>query len=165
MHRYGHVGAALAAYAPVAFTTAALGRSDLTLVGAAAVVSLAMLPDVDLRLPLVPHRGPTHTVWFALVVAAAGGAVGWIAGVPTGLAGGAGLAAFGTAVAGAAIGSHLVADAMTPMGIRPYAPLSDRRITHDVTAAANPIANALGLVLGVSLVSGAFLLGTWIDGL
>jgi LmbE family N-acetylglucosaminyl deacetylase len=52
-----------------------------------------MLPDVDLRLPLVPHRGPTHTVWFALAVAAGGGAVGWTAGAPAGPLAAAGLAA------------------------------------------------------------------------
>lgn len=33
------------------------------------VAGFCLLPDVDLRVPGIPHRGPTHTVWFALAVA------------------------------------------------------------------------------------------------
>lgn len=159
MERWGHVGAALAAYAPVAFVTAALGLEDLALLGALAAVALATLPDVDHRLPLLSHRGPTHTVWFVLLVATAGGAVGWSAGAPAGLAAAVGLAAFGGAVAGLAVASHVAVDALTPMGVRPLAPVSNRWISFDLTRSANPLANWLVLVLGSGVAIGAFALG------
>lgn len=165
MQREGHVGAALAAYAPVAFATVALGFDDLAFLGALASVGLAMLPDVDLRLPLVPHRGPTHTVWFVALATVAGGVFGWTAGIGEGPASAVGLAAFGALVAGLAVGSHLAADALTPMGVRPLAPLSDREVTYGLTRASNPLANLLGLVAGVGLAVGAFALGRWVAGL
>lgn len=165
MQRAGHVGAALAAYAPVAAVSAAVGFDDLAFLGALAAVGLAMLPDIDLRIPLVPHRGPTHTVWFALAIAAVGAYAGWSAGAGAGPRTAAGIGAFGAVVAGLAVGSHVVADAMTPMGVRPFTPLSDRRVTFDLTRASNPIANVLVLLLGAGLVVGAFALGDWVAGL
>jgi inner membrane protein len=165
VHREGHVGAALVAYAPLALVAAALGLDDLAAVGALATVGLAMLPDVDLRVPLVPHRGPTHTVWFALAVAAVAGYVGWTTGVPAGHLAGAGLAAFAAAVGGLAVASHVAADALTPMGVRPLAPVSDRRVAYGLTRASNPLSNLLGLVLGAGIVLGAFALGRWLRGL
>lgn len=165
MHRSGHVGAALAAYAPVAFVAAALGLDDLAALGALGTVGLAMLPDVDLRIPLVAHRGPTHTVWFALLAAAAGAVVGWTAGASAGAFVALGLAAFGGAVCGLSVGSHVLADALTPMGVRPFAPVSDRRVSYDLTRASNPVSNAVGLVLGAAIAVGAFALGGWVASL
>lgn len=159
VHRSGHVGAALAAYAPVAFVTAAVGLDTLALLGALAAVGLSSLPDVDHRLPLVSHRGPTHTVWFTLAVAAAGGYVGWTAGVPAGPAQAMRLAAFGATVSGLAVGSHVAVDALTPAGIRPLAPLSNRWVCFNLTPAGSPLANWLGLVVGSSLAAVAFALG------
>ncbi len=40
----------------------------------------AMLPDIDLRVPGLSHRGPTHTVGFAVLVAAVWGSIGWVIG-------------------------------------------------------------------------------------
>lgn len=165
MHREGHVGAALAAYAPVAFVTAAFGFDDLAFLGAIATVGLAMLPDIDLRVPLVPHRGPTHTVWFAGMVAVAGGGLGWTAGASEGFAAAVGLAVFGALVCGLAVGAHVAADALTPMGVRPLAPLSDWQVTYDLTRASNPLSNWLGLVIGAGFAVGAFALGSWVAGL
>ena len=99
MYREGHVGAALLAYAPVGFVVAAAGFRFLSLIGGIGVAALAMLPDYDQKVPGVDHRGPTHTVWFAVVV-----------GVVT-------------------IGSHIAADALTPAGVRPFAPVRTRRYT------------------------------------
>lgn len=162
MQRWGHIGAALAAYAPVAFVATALGLDDLAVVGALAAAALSMLPDVDLRLPLVAHRGPTHTVWFALAVAGVGGYVGWTAGAPAGEAATAGLAAFGATVAGLAVASHVAVDALTPMGVKPLWPLSDRRVSYNLTRSTNPLSNWLGLGAGSGLALVAFALGRWV---
>ena len=62
MNRIGHLGAGLLIYAP-AF--AALLRVDSPvagIIGLVIVLWTAPLPDIDLRLPGLTHRGPTHTV-------------------------------------------------------------------------------------------------------
>ena len=159
MHRKGHVGASLVVYAPFGFLVAAFASLEAGAVGAVGVASLAMVPDLDMRIPFVKHRGITHTVWFALLVGLGFGGVGLAVGLRSGvvealLFGGAGFV-FGAVT----IGSHLLADALTPMGIRPFAPVRDTEYTLDLFTAANPLANyALlglgGVVVGVALVAG-----------
>lgn len=158
MHREGHVGAALLAYAPVGFVTAAAGFRALSLFGGVGVAVLAMLPDYDQRVPGVDHRGVTHTVWFALLVGVVLAVAGALVGSSRGVVASVGLAAFGFAVGVVTIGSHIAADALTPAGVRPFAPVRTRRYTYDVTKAANPIANyallgigAVGAMVGVGV--------------
>ncbi|TKX85447.1 metal-dependent hydrolase, partial [Halorubrum sp. SS5] len=68
MYRKGHVGASLVVYAPLGFLVTALASIEVGAAGAVGVASLAMVPDLDMRVPFVKHRGITHTVWFALLV-------------------------------------------------------------------------------------------------
>ena len=91
MYRPGHDGLALLLYAPLGLVLLGVDRSALAVAGGAVTVGLAPLPDFDLRLPVVSHRGVTHTVGFAHAVdlGVGAGAVGWSAGRGTG----AGLAA------------------------------------------------------------------------
>ena len=60
---------------------------------------------------------------------------------------------------GVTILSHLLADALTPMGIRPYAPLRDTEYTLDLFTAANPLANYGLLALGGVIVALALVAG------
>lgn len=76
MHRNGHYGASLLAYSPLGFLAVAIGFPVAAVGGGVLAVALAMVPDWDQRIPGVAHRGVTHTVYFAAVVA-----------VPTGLLG------------------------------------------------------------------------------
>ena len=152
MYRSGHQGAALVVYAPLGLALLSLGRPPLALAGGAVSLALASLPDVDQRLPGVQHRGVTHTVGFALTVGAALGAVGWLLGAGAGAR--AEYAAVGFAVGGAAIVSHLLADAITPMGITPFWPLSDRHYTAGVCRADNTVANYALLGLGIAVTVG-----------
>lgn len=149
MYQFGHYGAALLAYAPLAGLLAAADAAELAVLGAGIVVVLSTLPDVDHRLSLVEHRGLTHTVWFVvlvgLAVAVLGGAVGAAAGPLAAL----GLATFGLLLGCLSVGSHVAADALTPMGVRPFAPLDERWVGFDVVGARNPVANGLLLVIGV----------------
>lgn len=164
MHREGHVGAALLAYAPVGAVVVAAGADELALAGGAAVVGLAMLPDADQKLPFVAHRGPTHTVHFAAVVGALLGVVGVVVGAAGGLAAALVLGAFGAAVGTVTILSHIAADALTPMGVAPFGD-GGRRYSYDVARAANPLANYALLALGVLAVAVGYGLGaavaTW----
>lgn len=61
MYQYGHYGAALLGYAPLGFLLAVTGFEDLAILGAVGAAALAMVPDVNLRVPLVTHRGVTKT--------------------------------------------------------------------------------------------------------
>lgn len=82
MHREGHVGSALLAYAPLGAVMLALRFETYALLGV--VWRSGWRCSRTKRVPGVRHRGPTHTVWFAL-------------GMLT-------------------IGSHILADALTPAG-------------------------------------------------
>lgn len=175
MHRNGHVGITLLCYTPVillvgtraewllpAAVVAAILLADLLfpvrlLVRAAAgrrssvSFSPAMLPDLDMRFPLVTHRGITHTVWFAALAATVAGAIGYQAVRmvgPTRFPGVASPALLGAAFCGYlglhAVLTHLLGDVLTPAGIRPFSPLVDTSFSLDLVRAANRPAN-LGL--------------------
>ncbi|ELZ17270.1 membrane-bound metal-dependent hydrolase [Haloterrigena salina JCM 13891] len=152
MYQVGHYGTALLAYAPLGTAVALAGHETAALLGALACVALSTLPDCDQKVPLVEHRGPTHSLVFALLVGAG------LAGIAATFAGsgspllGAGLVGFAFLVGALSICSHLFADALTPMGIRPLWPLSSRRYTLAVTRTANPLANYVLLGLGVAAV-------------
>lgn len=155
MYRAGHFGVALLVYAPLGAALVLAGRADLAVLGEVAMLALAMVPDYDMRVPFVKHRGITHTVWFAVAVGVALGAVGWVLGgrpaVPTASE----LAVFGFAVGALSVVAHLLADALTPMGITPLWPLSSRTYTLSVARASNTLAN-YGL-LGVGALVTALL--------
>ena len=160
VYRTGHAGAALVAYSPVGSLTLALGFRTLSLYGALGALALCMLPDIDHGLPGVDHRGPTHTVWFLLAVAVLCGIGGAVIASPSGIAAAAGLGLFGFAVGALTIGSHIAADVLTPMGIRPFAPYDTRHYTLDVTKAANPVANFTLLAVGGLTAALAFRVAT-----
>ncbi|WP_255149615.1 metal-dependent hydrolase [Halorarius halobius] len=159
MYATGHYGAALLAYAPVGYLLLA---SDPTLafVGGAGVLLLATLPDYDLRVPFVSHRGITHTLLFLLGVAALLGAVGWQLGQGSyrPLGGPTRAAAFGAGVGVIGVGSHLLADALTPAGVPFLWPLSGESYTLGVARASNTLANWGLLALGVFATAAALLL-------
>ena len=160
----GHVGAALAAYAPIAFVTLRLGATRLALAGAVVTVALASLPDVDLYGTRLTHRGYLHTVWFAGVVgvgcALAFGAVGdRLVARPAVGVDDASVPAFGFLVGAVATLAHLTVDALTPMGVAPLAPLRRQRYSLGLTRSADPDANRRLLLLGLVTVSAAAVLG------
>ena len=155
MYRWGHVGAALFCYAPLGAALGRTGETELAALGVAVAVAVATLPDADERLPIA-HRGPTHTVWFvaagALVSAALGAALGYAIDRPLAVAGAVGAA---TAVS---LTSHLLADSVTPMGIRPFAPVSAWHHSFDLTPAADRWANAAMLAVGTTVAAGCLAL-------
>ena len=124
-----------------------------------------MVPDWDQRVPFVRHRGPTHTIWFMLLVASVFAVVGLTVGVSSsGATAGVLLALFGALVGIIMVGAHLLADALTPIGVRPFKPLYNNKYTLDITKAANPIANYALLVVGGTLAGIAFLAGSVLAG-
>lgn len=152
MYWRGHVGLGLLASAPFVGVALRTGEPGLAVIGVALAVAFATLPDVDERLP-IPHRGPTHTLVFVVAV---GGLVG-IASVPlfavVGSPSPAWAPLFVGGVTTASLGSHLAGDVITPMGIRPFRPVSAAHFTLDVTPAKNPRANLLFLAVGAITLS------------
>jgi inner membrane protein len=150
VYRRGHWGVSLLVFAPVGLALVALGRPALAVVGGGAMLWLSTLPDVDHRLPGVAHRGPTHTLVFALLVGAAGAGVGLALAPalggdrPTLVAVG-----FGFGIGTLGILSHLLADALTPAGVPVLWPLSGRDFSVSLTRADNTLANYLLLAVGV----------------
>lgn len=160
MLRAGHHGAALLAYAPVGLVLSSVDPV-LSVTGALGSVALARLPDWDRRVPFVQHRGVTHSLSFLVVVVTVAGGVGWTSAAVlegqwtwTG-----GFVALITLVA---VGSHLLADALTPYGVPLLWPASGRRFSVEVTRADDAAANYGLLALGyVATAAAAYLGGLW----
>lgn len=118
------------------------------MLGAAVAVALSTVPDTDEYLS-IDHWGPTHTVWFVGSATALSAAIGGGAGVAVGRS----IAVAATVGAATALSLtlHLLADSITPMGIRPLYPVSMRHHSFDVTPAADPRANTTMLRAGTLL--------------
>ena len=159
MYRNGHYGGALLVYAPVGAIVFGLGYPTLAALGGAIAVGGAMLPDLDQRVPLIAHRGITHTLWFALLAGGVLGGLGVFVGLEQGPTAAARLGGFGAVVGVVTIGAHVLADALTPMGVRPFAPLSRRKYTLGLVRADNTIANYTLFALGVAAAALAFVGG------
>lgn len=179
MHRMGHVGVALLVYTPVVSVLVSTDRLALAAFGLAGMVALEPLPDRNMEIPWLTHRGGSHTVLCAALVGLCVGGVVLVAGrhlrallvsqlAGTALSQTAGeiaamdvqaLALFAVAIGGLAIVSHLLGDVLTPMGIRPFWPLSSRTLSLGVWTARNRIANPALLVLGSGVLAGAVWFG------
>lgn len=158
MYKTGHIGAALLVYSPIGFTLLLSGLDELAVLGGAGMIALATLPDCDHQLPLVAHRGPTHSVVFAIVLGALLGVAGFALGEPVFGVAGATMGVFAFAVGALAILSHLAADSITPMGIRPLWPLSRWHYSANIVRAKNPVANFLLLASGIAATTVALAL-------
>ena len=157
MYRTGHYGAALLVYAPMGFLLLAAGYETFAVIGAVVAVGGSMVPDWDHRIPFLTHRGITHTVWFAFLVGGVLGGTGWYLGEGVTPRSQLWLAAYGFALGVLTVGAHILADGLTPMGVRPFEPLGHGSYSLDLTRAANPLGNGLLFVLGLLAAGGAVL--------
>ncbi len=139
MHAPGHYGAALLAYAPIGYVMMSTDPA-LALLGGFVVLGLATLPDIDQRLPGIPHRGPTHSLLFVAVASfALGRATNWLnlpavqpfAIVPA--------VEFGLLLGVVGLGSHLLADMITPAGLNLLWPVPLETIALPVAKAENTV--------------------------
>jgi inner membrane protein len=155
MYRNGHYGAALLFVAPIGTILVAMSHVELALLAGADALALAVVPDLDHRVPFITHRGPTHTVWFALLVGVtlAGGSALVIAATAM-------TVLMGFVVGAGTIVSHIAADALTPAGVRPWSPLDDTHYSFDIVRAKNPLANYALLGLGIAVTVGAVWVGS-----
>lgn len=175
MHRRGHYGSVMLTYAPVAFVLTYLGAYRLLVAGWIGVTFFAMIPDLDMRIPSISHRGPTHTIWFAALFGLflAGGC---ILGVyhfeaPSTLRGYLeyqDYIGFSFLIGVTSVLGHLLGDVVTVSGLRPLTPFSNRKFVLEIgllrlpTLAKSPVANwafsAVGYFLLLSSVAGGYIM-------
>jgi len=155
MFKKGHLGVSLLVFAPIGYTLVADGFPGSAAAVGLVMVWFAMLPDVDHRLPLIEHRGPTHSLLFAALV----GGVGWGVGTAaeTVVSSSLSLPTVGFAVGALTVGAHLLGDLLTPAGVPLLWPLSGRSFSLSLAPANSTLANsglfALGLLVTVSWVA------------
>jgi len=159
MYVLGHVGISLLLYAPLAWLLLSTGQPAVAALTGLLMIVLAPLPDLDTYTDRLDHRGPTHTVWFALGV----GLVTLVAGVSA-VAGGAIVGSshslppvwvagwFGTVSTLTVLG-HLAGDMLTPMGVWPFRPALSVALYSRVDTVENPRANRLCFAAGVVILT------------
>lgn len=163
MYRFGHFGVSLLVFAPLGYLFVSSGAVGLAFVTGATMLWLSMLPDVDHRVPGLPHRGPTHSLLFAALVGGVFAAVGQYLGETLGLIADFGTWSVGLGVFGFFLGSvtvvaHLLGDVITPMGVNFLWPLSGKRYSLSLTPAKNTLWNYGLFVLGLVAVAAATVL-------
>lgn len=180
MYSEGHWGIGMLLYSPVVFLLLLLKPALLPLLvlGLAPIAFGAVIPDIDMKLKNylpIRHRGITHTVWFALlmgpVVAGVFFGLGWYA--EKVLTGRLAITMFDVYVASAFLGvlgiygtlTHFVGDVITPTGLKPLEPVSDKRYRHVMTVfgqkskAANGYWNRALYIIGTGAIISAFVIG------
>lgn len=186
MHRQGHAGIALLVYAPVAYVLLRADQLALAAFGLIGMFLLEPLPDRDMEIPGFKHRGGSHTVLSATLIGLCVAGMILVAGTfverqavaafvaPAspdaalselfrGIAADVVtldftvLAGFGFSIGILAVGSHLLGDVLTPMGIRPFWPVSARKLSLNLWTASNRIANPVLFVFGIA----AFVSAVW----
>lgn len=156
VYRTGHYGVSLLAYAPVGLALVLAGRSAVAFVAGAGVLWLATLPDVDHRLPGIPHRGPTHSLAFAGLVGAAFGGTALLGGRALGATDPTGLAVLAAGVGAFGVCAHLLGDVLTPAGVPLFWPVGPE-FTVSLTTADSTVWNYGLFALGVCATAAAAL--------
>lgn len=162
MDRPGHTGITLALYTPIAFVLFSLNHPILAVLGALGMMAGTNIPDVDTLLPFLTHRRETHTFGFAIVIFLFTGASMMIFAlalppVKTFVPNYLDLTMFFSMMTVLGVCSHLIGDLITPHGIRPLRPVSDRKFTLDLVRSGNTTANGALFFLGTVLL----MMGIW----
>lgn len=150
MHKEGHIGISLLVFSPVAYVLYHLNFEGLAVVGAFVMIMFSMIPDQDLESNFLTHRGFTHTVWFAIIFGMLFAGVGlYVAqyGHYT-LTQELGVVSFLFVIGFLTVATHILADALTPMGVRPFQPYDDTKYTLNLFRASDESANSLLFLAG-----------------
>lgn len=151
MYRKGHLGVSLLVFGPVGYTLVDLGYPELSVLTGVVMIWFAMLPDVDHRLPMISHRGPTHSLLFAALIGGVGAVVGIAAEtvIETDLA----LSTVGFGIGALTVIAHLIGDTLTPAGVNYLWPLS-RTFSVSLARADNTVANYGLFLVGIVVTVG-----------
>lgn len=170
MHREGHLGVSLLLYSPVTYL---LISNDLMTVFGMGLVAMgfwSFAPDLDLELP-IPHRGPTHSFVAAIVAGLLTAIIAFYLAYTGDYGSDAfvieppifaylGAIGFGFGIGVLGVVSHLLGDAITPMRIRPWWPISDREHGIPLVYASDKRANEMLSLAGGLAMTAAFVVAT-----
>ncbi|WP_049972930.1 metal-dependent hydrolase [Haladaptatus cibarius] len=148
MNKLGHWGIILFIFGFVVFGLVARERMRGAKIITVTGLFIGVLPDIDLRIAQIAHRGVTHTMSAALIAGIALAVVAFSF-EPLSLTGKAEETFYGFITGFVAVGCHLVGDVITPMGIKPLYPILGQSYTLDIVSAHNQSANLLLLVVGI----------------
>ena len=167
MYRKGHFGIALA----VASLLVVLAPTPAGIVIAALSILVEPFPDRDQTIDRVAHRGFSHTIWFALIVALVTGGAAAVVGATLLEIPGLSSTTLGVVFAPARVGSvvvagtllgifsHLAGDVITvgtgDYGVQPLWPLSRWELPVGLCRADSTLGNYLLLAAGVTVAVGA----------
>lgn len=151
MYRPGHYGMALLLYSIVGYILLSKRHDSHALTGTVLVVLVTMTPDWDTHVSWLPHRGPTHSFGFALLVGAACGLLVVVAGRYLGQRTlvSARLGVWAAGLGTLSVVAHVLADAINPVGVRPFYPISNRHVTLDIIPASDFVGNVGLLAAGL----------------
>jgi len=160
MHPKGHLGVSLLLYAPIAFFLTVTGQIPFAIIGLLLVGAFSTVPDKDMSAPLIQHRGISHSIASALLF---GTVLAFIAVFFTPLLAVVGIPAapilgFVFCIGTVTVMTHLAGDALTPSGIHPFRPISNRKISLGFWTASNSIANLVLWIFGWVIIVLTFLL-------
>jgi len=153
MHPEGHAGLTLIFFSLLMIP---FGLNENTIIVIFLATALSSIPDLDVKWGFFRHRGPTHSLLFAIIVGIFFGIllffgtsdflwffIGFISG-------------FGGVV------SHLMGDLLNPMHFKPLWPFSNRELAFDFCRADDKIMNRRFAMVGAItfifylLISGVF---------
>lgn len=156
---------------PFAYLLVEMGQPILAAFSLTGTIALVALPDMDRRLPGIPHR-MTHSVLVMVLLAAVFSAGGWIVGDRLTLYAGLGAAngaealpplftaVFVFAVTGQAFIGHILADMLTRSDVEILWPVLDRSVSVDAKQVVDPRANegmyvvgTVGIAVGITAVA------------
>lgn len=144
----GHFGLVLLVYAPVTYALVVRNRERAVTPGVLFALALTFVPDFDVFVPGLVHRGVSHTL-VAVVLFSAISAVVWASVGPRFVGDRRWRAGFGALAAAVGVGGHLLGDVVTPMGVRPFLPLDATAYTLSLVPARNVTANLVVLFAGI----------------
>ncbi|UPM44742.1 metal-dependent hydrolase [Halocatena salina] len=173
MYKRGHFGIGLLVLAPMYYGL--LPDRPILALLLSGILVIQGLPDKDQGISWLKHRGTSHSLVAVVLVGAVCAGIGWAAGeyilppIATGLSTAATsaetpaawwgdrllmydaptMALIGFAVGAGGIVTHLLGDIITPMGLQPFRPFSERQYNVAYIPAANPYANIGFFVLGL----------------
>jgi len=168
MYKNGHFGVTLLLYSPVLVLLRFYSSIDIGLVGLLIALIITPLPDQDLNISYLRHRGFTHTVYFSVLL-------GLIAVVLFAIVSQIIYIQFEYSVPRRndifvfifintmfGILSHIIGDSLTPMGVKPFRlpskyleslPISwNAKFTLNLCKASNKTANSVLFTSGLILV-------------
>lgn len=160
MYKSGHMGVSLLLYSPVLFALLYFEKLFLASVGLVIVASFASIPDLDFKVPRVKHRGYSHSLIGAVVIAIPIGIVGYfghfyLAQLLTALDiqsqySSQFIGIYSFVMGYFAVLTHYAGDIVTPSGIPILAPYSKHNYSLSLFYAKNRWANGIAFFLGVT---------------